>query len=205
MLDLEQLAALLEKNREAAKARVKEFTIGDKQFAFNTRPYFMGVINLSPDSWYRESVCLSAEAAIQRGKLLAAQGADIIDIGAESTLAQAARAADGLQKSKLLPVIEGLRDQILSVETYSSDVAEQCLSAGAKILNLTGNDPKLYSIAAAHDAAVIICYVQGPNVREVGDFSLKGDVVAMMHEYFARQLAVFHLRELELPLGSQLG
>src|SRR3954469_3764931 len=114
MLDLEQLAALLEKNRDAAKARVKEFTIGGKQFAFNNRPYLMGVINLSPDSWYRESVCLSAEAAIQRGKLLAAQGAHIIDVGAESTLAYAGRAADALQKSKLLPVIKGLGDQILS-------------------------------------------------------------------------------------------
>src|SRR3954466_3213505 len=146
MLDLEQLAALLEKNRDAAKARVKEFTIGGKQFAFNGRPYLMGVINLSPDSWYRESVCLSGEAAIRRGKLLAAQGADVIDIGAESTLAHAAREADALQKSKLLPVIEALGDQIASVETYSADVAEQCLSAGAKILNLTGNDPKLYSV-----------------------------------------------------------
>jgi dihydropteroate synthase len=188
MLDLEQLASLLEKNREAAKARVKEFTIGGKQFAFNNRPYLMGVINLSPDSWYRESVCLSAEAAIQRGKLLAAQGAHIIDVGAESTLAYAGRAADALQKSKLLPVIKGLGDQILSVETYSADVAELCLSAGANVLNLTGNDPKLYSIAAAHDAAVIICYVQGPNVRDVGDFSFKGDVIAMMHEYFAREI-----------------
>src|SRR5439155_6602767 len=161
MLDLEQLAALLEKNRDAAKARVKEFSIGVKQLAYNARPCDCGVINLSPDSWYRESVCLSAEAAIQRAKLLLAQGADVIDIGAESTLAHAARAADTLQKSKLLPVIEGLRDQIVSVETYSTDVAEQCLAAGAKILNLTGNDPKLYSVAAAHDAAVIICYVQG--------------------------------------------
>ena len=188
MLDLEHLAALLEKNREAAKARVQEFSIGSKQFAFNGQPYVMGVINLSPDSWYRESVCLNAEQAIRRGKLLAVQGADIIDIGAESTLAHAARAADALQNSKLLPVLEGLRDHIISVETYSPEVAERCLASGAKILNLTGSNEKIYSIAAAHDAAVIICYVQGPNVREVGDFSIKDDVVPMMHEYFARQI-----------------
>ena len=69
----------------------------------------MGVVNLSPDSWYRESVCLSAEAAMRRGKVLAAQGADIVDIGAESTLAHAARADDAAQKSKLIPVIKELR------------------------------------------------------------------------------------------------
>jgi dihydropteroate synthase len=150
----------------------------------------MGVINLSPDSWYRESVCLNADQAIQRGKLLAVQGADILDIGAESTLAHAARAADVLQNSKLLPVLEGLRDHIISVETYSPEVAERCLAAGAKILNLTGSNDKLYSVASAHDAAVIICYVQGPNVREVGDFLLKGDAIATMHDYFARQIEI---------------
>lgn len=194
MLDLEHLAALLEKNREAAKASVQEFSIGQKDFAFNSRPFIMGVINLSADSWYRESVCLTPEQAVRRGKLLALQGTDIIDIGAESTLAHAARAADALQRSKLIPVIQGLAgtlalpEQIVSVETYSPEVAQQCLAAGAKVLNLTGSDPKLYSVAAAHDAAVIICYVQGPNVREVGDFSAKGDVVALMYEYFARQI-----------------
>src|SRR5436190_2367370 len=188
MLNLEQLAGLLENNREAAKARVQEFAIGAKHFAFNTQPHIMGVINLSPDSWYRESVCLNTEQAVRRGKLLALHGADIIDIGAESTLAHAARAADALQHSRLLPVLEGLRDEIVSVETYSPDVAERVLAAGAKVLNLTGSGEKLYSAAAAHDAAVIICYVQGPNVREVADFSIKGDVVAGMHEYFGRQI-----------------
>jgi dihydropteroate synthase len=69
----------------------------------------MGVVNLSADSWYRESVCLTAEAAVQRGKVLAAQGADIVDIGAESTLAHAARVDDAAQKSKLIPVIKELR------------------------------------------------------------------------------------------------
>ena len=190
MLDLEQLVELLEKNREATKALVQEFSIGVRHFAFNTRPHIMGVINLSSDSWYRESVCLNTEQAVRRGKLLALQGADIIDIGAESTLAHASRAGDALQKSRLLPVLEGLRDEIVSVETYSTEVAERALAAGAKVLNLTGSDEKLYSVAATHDAAVIICYVQGPNVREVGDFMMKGDVVAGMYDYFARQIEI---------------
>ena len=63
MLGLEQLAELLERNRGAAKARVKEFSIGGQPFAFNAQPAIMGVINLSADSWYRESVCLTAESA----------------------------------------------------------------------------------------------------------------------------------------------
>jgi hypothetical protein len=91
MLGLEQLAELLEKNRAAAKARVKEFSIGGRPFAFNSQPAIMGVINLSPDSWYRESVCLTVESAVRRGKVMREQGADIIDVGAESTLAHATR------------------------------------------------------------------------------------------------------------------
>ena len=115
---------MLEKNRAAASARVKEFSIGGRKFNFNSQPAIMGVVNLSPDSWYRESVCLTAEAAVQRGKVLAAQGADIVDIGAESTLAHAARVGDAAQKSKLLPVIKELRAAkiLVSVETYSPAV-----------------------------------------------------------------------------------
>jgi hypothetical protein len=194
MLKLEQLAELLEKNRAAASARVKEFSIGGKPFAFNSQPAIMGVVNLSPDSWYRESVCLTAEAAVQRGKVLTAQGADIVDIGAESTLAHAARVDDAAQNSKLIPVIKELRTAgiLVSVETYSPAVTRACLEAGANILNLTGTDgsDELFRLVAAHDAAVILCYVQGKNVREVGDFDFGADPVEMMRGYFARQIEI---------------
>ena len=66
MLTLEHLAELLDKNRAAASARVQEFSIGGQQFTFNSQPAIMGVVNLSADSWYRESVCLSAETAVQQ-------------------------------------------------------------------------------------------------------------------------------------------
>jgi dihydropteroate synthase len=192
MLGLEQLAELLERNRAAAKARVKEFSIGGKHFAFNSQPAIMGVINLSPDSWYRESVCLATEDAVRRGRVMREQGAEIIDVGAESTLAQAARLDEGGQNSKLLPVIRALRESStpVSVETYQPAVTRACLEAGANVLNLTGADrtDELYRMVAAHDAAVIICYVQGINVREVGDFDFGADPMTLMHDYFARQI-----------------
>jgi dihydropteroate synthase len=192
VLKLEHLAELLEQNRAAAQAQVKEFAIGGRVFAFNSRPAIMGVINLSPDSWYRESVCLTAEQAVQRGRVLTAQGAHIIDVGAESTLAHAARADGGAQNSKLLPVIRALRaaEVLVSVETYQPDVARACLEAGANVLNLTGTEhaEEMFTMAAANDAAVILCYVQGKNVREVGEFDFSADPVAMMEEFFARQI-----------------
>jgi dihydropteroate synthase len=192
MLTIEKLADLLEQHPEAARARVKEFTLGSRSFAFNSQPAIMGVVNLSPDSWYRESVCLNAEQAIRRGQVLAAQGADIVDVGAESTLAHAGRLdADG-QNSKLLPVIRGLRAAgvLISVETYDRAVTRACLEAGANLLNFTGTQDteEVYRMVAAHGAAVIICYVQGVNVREVGDFEFRDDWIQPMHDYFARQI-----------------
>lgn len=194
MLTLEHLAELLEQSHAATSTRVKEFSLGGKTFAFNSQPAIMGVVNLSADSWYRESVCLTAESAIQRSQVLAAQGADIVDLGAESTLAQAARVDDAGQNSKLLPVIKALRaaNILVSVETYQPAVTRACLAAGANVLNLTGTDrsDELFRMVADHEAAVIICYVQGKNVREVGDFDLSADPIPMMHDYFARQIEI---------------
>ena len=192
MLTLEQLAGLLEQNRAAAAARVREFSIGGRPFHFNSQPAVMGVVNLSADSWYRESVCLTAEAAIQRGRVLAAQGAQIIDVGAESTLAHAARAGQAAQKSRLLPVIRALRAEKIpvSVETYSPAVTRASLEAGANVLNLTGTaaSGEIFKLVAAHDAAVIICYVAGKNVRETGDFDLSANPMPMLRRFFSRQI-----------------
>ncbi len=192
MLSLEYLAGLLDAHRGAATAKVKGFSLRGRSFDFNAAPAIMGVINLSPDSWYRESVCLTADSAIKRAHVLAAQGAHFVDIGAESTLAHAARVAGGAQKSKLIPVIEGAQKGgiLVSVETYDPDVTCACLEAGAAILNLTGTraSAEIYRMVADADAAVIICYVQGENVREVADFDFGADPIAMMAEYFSRQI-----------------
>ncbi len=193
MLTLEHLSELLDKHRVAAAARVKEFSIGSTHFAFNSRPAIMGVINLSPDSWYRESVCLTSESAVQRARVLHAQGAAIVDIGAESTLAHAARLDDRAQSKVLLPILRELHGAagiLTSVETYQPAVARACLEAGANVLNLTGTDPSddLFRMIAAHNAAIILCYVQGENVREVGDFDLSSDPIALMQDYFGRQI-----------------
>ena len=194
MLTLEHLAELLQAHPEAAKARVAEFDLAGRLFPFNSQPAIMGVVNLSADSWYRESVKLTAEGVVRRGRVLHEQGADLIDVGAESTLEKAARVDDAMQNSQLLPVVRELRAAgiLVSVETYHPSVTRACLEAGANVLNLTGTDRSedLFRMVADHEAAVIICHVQGANVREVGDFDFGSDPTAMMYEYFARQIEV---------------
>lgn len=192
MLTLENLAELLEAHRALSQERVREFAIGGRSFSFNAQPAIMGVINLSADSWYRESVCLNVQSAIRRGQVLYAQGADIVDVGSESTLSHAARVDELDQNQKLLPVIKGLRERnvLVSVETYSPAVAKACLEAGADVLNLTGSDAtgEIYRMVAAHRATVIICYVQGKNVREVANFDFGTGPITLMQEYFAREI-----------------
>ena len=193
MLSLKDLAELAEKHRDSLSSSVREFEVKGRVISSNSRKSIMGVINLSADSWYRESVCLGADAAIRRAFVLQEQGADIIDIGAESTLAHAARLDEALQHSKLLPVLAGLKDLRIpvSVETYNSAVAGRCLEAGARIINLTGTEDtgEVYRLARDFDAAVVICFVQGRNVREVGDLDLDRDPIQFLYEYFAREVA----------------
>ena len=152
----------------------------------------MGVVNLSADSWYRESVVLNTAAAIRRGRVLTEQGAAIIDVGAESTLAHAAQVGEAEQTSALVPVVRELAGAGLcvSVETYHPSVTTACLKAGAKILNLTCavNGEDFFREVADFDAGVILCFVQGDHVRGVGDLDLEGDPIAVMHDYFARQI-----------------
>jgi dihydropteroate synthase len=198
MLTLEDLACLAADHAPALSAQVAAFELGGRRFDGNRHPSLMGVINLSADSWYRESVVLSADAAIRRGHILAAQGADLLDLGAESSLAQAARVGEADQRSVLVPVVRELSaaGHLVSVETYHPEVTRACLEAGAKVLNLTGTgrSAEMFRMVADHEAGVILCHVQGANVRSVGDYDLSGDPAAHLYEYFAR--------EIELAVGQ---
>ena len=191
VLSLNDLSNIAEAHSDALDAQVANFDIGGTQFNFNSKPNLMGVINLSTDSWYRESVCLSTESAVERGLVLHEQGAALVDLGAESTLFDAARADNTLQESRLIPVVSQLssRKALVSVETYLPSVARACLEAGAKVLNITGPEHaiELYKLAAAHEAAVIICHVQGPNVREVSELRMGDDLISEMSEFFERE------------------
>jgi dihydropteroate synthase len=181
VLDHQVLSALLEKYRGALGKPVRTFALGGRLFDFNRYRYLVGVINLSTDSWYRESVCTTTLEAIARAEMLHSDGADIIDIGAESTLPHARQADIHQQLERLLPVVEALKARrlLVSVESYYPEVLETCAKAGADIFNLTGTlyGEDIFKLAATYDTAVILCYVQGPTVRQVGDFRFHDDML----------------------------
>lgn len=192
MLSLVDLHSLADKFKDCLSLKVQEFEIQGQAFNFNQRSYLMGVVNLSADSWYRESVCLTTEQAIQRGRRLAIEGASIVDIGAETTILEGKRVNESEQKARLVPVIEELNRQkiLVSIETYHPSVTEACLNAGAGVLNLTGNTQSkdFFKLVAERNAAVILCYVQGDNVRDVSDISLEEDMIPKLYDYFSRKI-----------------
>jgi dihydropteroate synthase len=192
MLTLESLRDLALANADALRAPVRAFDVGGRAFDWDAGARLMGVVNLSPDSWYRESVALSEEAALDRARRLVAEGADLVDVGAESSVLNAERADADLQERRLLPVIRALAGAgvLVSAETYLVPVAEACLDAGAKVLNLTAakGAADFFRLAAERDAAVIICHVEGDHVRAVRDFSLADDPVPKLRDDFARKV-----------------
>ena len=157
----------------------------------------MGCVNLSRDSTYRESVATSPDDAIRMGRIQAAQGAAIIDLGAESSNANAVRVSVEDQIARLVPAVKGLAEEaIVSVETYEPDVVRACLDAGARILNMTGrqHEDEMLALAAEYDAAVVMCFGETANVREASDVPPDADPMPVLLDHFAPRLV--HARSL---------
>ena len=190
MLDFCVIRQLLAEHGDLLDMPIRNFTIKERSFDFDRERYLTGVINLSLDSWYRESVCESTEAALQRGRKLLDEGVAIIDVGAESSLPDAERVDVSQQLDRVLPVVRGLHEMgaIVSIESYHPEVLEASARAGAGVFNLTGTQrtDEVFALAARYEAAVILCYVQGDNVREVGDFQTAKDMLPVLNDYFRK-------------------
>src|SRR6185436_11786277 len=157
MISLSALAALHSEYADDLARPVEPVAVGGVTIG-GADPVLMGTVNLSRDSTYRESIAVSTEAAIRKARTQVAQGASVVDLGAESSTARAARVDAPRQRAALGPVVEALAEEcVVSVETYQPEVVETCLAAGARILNLTGRDgeDEMLACAASYGAAVI--------------------------------------------------
>ena len=193
MLSLRALADLADRYRDDLDQPVASIDIDGAVIATSDRPAIMGTLNLSRDSTYRDSIAVSTESAIRKARTMLAQGADIVDIGAESSTAAAARVTAADQIAALVPVIEAVTDAgvVVSAETYEPTVVRACLEAGARILNLTGTEhhEEIYRLAAEFDATVVLCYVGGANVREITDVEVDADPFPGLLDYFTARVA----------------
>lgn len=192
-LDLHHLAALVQAHDEDLSHPIDRVRIAGVVRDLDAEPLIMGVVNLSRDSTYRDSIAVSTASAVRRARVMHAQGAGLIDVGAESTTLRAARVDEDAQVRALVPVVEALHAEGIptSVEAYSPAVVRACLTAGAAVVNLTGtlHASEVYEAAAEHGAAVILCFVPGATARDPGMATLDQDPIAVLRDHFAARLA----------------
>lgn len=192
MITPDVLLPLWEAHREALDHPIRSFEFPRFGRTFDDRPYQLGVINLSRDSSYRESITHDVPAALYRARRMTIEGAVMIDVGAEST-GEAAELLDiDAQLSSLLPVVRALTDDgmLVSAETYHTDVAVAALEAGAGVVNLTGrvDDLELYESIARHEAGLILCYTPGETARSHDELPSADVLIEEQMTFFRERL-----------------
>ncbi len=131
------------------------------------RPLIMGVVNVTPDSFYDGGRHIEPERAVAHALELVEQGADILDVGAESTRPGAAPVGEEEERTRLLPVVTELARRVavpISVDTTKSAVAQAALDAGASIVNDVSAlrfDPRMASVVARSGAGVVLMHMKG--------------------------------------------
>lgn len=148
---------------------MKAFKIrcGTKILDITSRTHIMGILNVTPDSFSDGGQFFQPDRAIEHGVRMAEEGADIIDIGAESTRPGADPVSVDDELNRIIPVLEGILQRIdvpISIDTYKSEVAETALKAGAHIINDISAlrfDHRMKEVVARFQAPVIIMHIKG--------------------------------------------
>ena len=157
----------------------------------------MGVLNVTPDSFSDGGRHLRREDAVRRGLEMAEQGADIIDVGGESTRPNARPVSTKVEKERIMPVIEDLASEItipISVDTRHPGVAEAALGAGASIINDVGGlrEPGMIEVVVRSEAPIIMMHMQGGPTsmqRDPQYFDVVGDICLFFEEGMKQAMA----------------
>ena len=141
--------------------------IGQRVLDLSSRTHLMGVLNVTPDSFSDGGKFFKPEEAVKQGLKLAEEGADIIDIGGESTRPGSEPVIIEEELRRVIPVIEELTKMIqvpISIDTYKSRVAKEALDSGASMVNdISGlrYDPEMKKVIAKYDVPVVLMHIKG--------------------------------------------
>ena len=144
-----------------------QWKLKHREIVLGNRTLLMGILNVTPDSFSDGGLYADPDRAFARALELEEQGADIIDIGAESTKPGSQRISEAEELRRLIPVLKRLRGKIgipISVDTYKSNVAEKAIEHGAEIINDPSGillDLQLPKVVIKHDAGLIINHMRG--------------------------------------------
>jgi dihydropteroate synthase len=165
-----------------------------REFDLSERGMIVGIVNATPDSFSDGGKFLDPEAAVIHGLRLLAEGADLLDIGGESTRPGAAPVSEEEELRRVIPVITSLRrdtEAPISIDTSKASVAEAALAAGADIINdvtaLTG-DPRMGLVAGKSKAGVMLMHMQGtPETMQRAPAYPEDDVVGSVAKYLSER------------------
>jgi dihydropteroate synthase len=169
------------------------FRAGDRQFDLTHDLLLMGILNVTPDSFSEQGANFDHETAVQAGIAMAANGADILDIGGESTRPGAATVTEEEEAGRVVPVIARLRQQTnlpISIDTSKAAVAAAAIVAGANIINdISGfhRDPDMAAVAAKSGVGCIIMHMRGTPAT-MQQFTEYRDMVGEINDYFAEAI-----------------
>lgn len=157
------------------------------------RTLIMGILNVTPDSFSDGGKFLDANAAIAQAKQMVHDGADIIDIGGESSRPGSEPVSEQEELRRVLPVIRALAPAInvpISIDTYKPAVAQQTLEAGACMINdITGlRDGAMIAVAAKHHVPVVLMHIQG-RPKTMQEHPVYDDVIADIKRFFVERIA----------------
>ena len=166
----------------------------DHEFPLGERTLVMGIVNVTPDSFSDGGLHAGADDAVAHGLRLAAEGADILDIGGESTRPGSDPVAVDEELERVVPVVAGLREAApagvaLSVDTRRPQVARAAIDAGASIVNdvTAAADPAMFEVARVTGAGLVLMHMLGePKTMQVDP--TYDDVVAEVLDFLARRL-----------------
>ncbi len=170
-------------------------TIRDRPFAWGERTYLMGVLNVTPDSFSDGGEFNTVAGAVAQGKAFLAAGADIIDVGAQSTRPGAEQITLAEELERLIPVLQALRQELnlpISVDTTRCEVAEAAVKAGADIINdISGGtfDPKMLPTVASLNVPIMLMHIRG-NPQTMQNQTDYQDLIGEIYNFLAKQIAV---------------
>ena len=165
----------------------------DRELPLGERTLVMGIVNVTPDSFSDGGMFEDAEAAVKHGLRLLEEGADVLDVGGESTRPGSDAVGAEEERSRVLPVLEGLRreapEAVLSVDTRTAVVAEEALVAGADVVNdiSAGADPAMFRVIEAAGAGMVLMHMRGEPKTMQSD-PRYDDVVAEVRAFLAERL-----------------
>jgi dihydropteroate synthase len=165
----------------------------DRELSLAERTLVMGIVNVTPDSFSDGGMFDDVEAAVKHGLQLLEEGADVLDVGGESTRPGSDPVDEEEERARVLPVIEGLRreapEALLSVDTRKAAVAREALAAGADVVNDIGaaSDPDMFGVVGSAGAGMVLMHIRGePKTMQAEPHY--DDVVAEVRGFLASRL-----------------